>query len=146
MAIRGASSASPVTEAASAPPREPKLRWQEATITAIAADTPRVKSFVLQPSAPFPFRSGQHVDVRLTAPDGYRAERSYSIASAPENPASIELAIERLDDGEVSPFFHDVAQVATPSSCAGHSAAILCGSQKTAVRCCCSAADRAWCR
>jgi ferredoxin-NADP reductase len=111
MAIRGASSASPVTEAVPAPQREPKLHWQEATITAIAADTPRVKSFMLAPSAPFPFRAGQHVDVRLTAPDGYRAERSYSIASAPDNPANIELAIERLDDGEVSPFFHDMAQV-----------------------------------
>jgi ferredoxin-NADP reductase len=111
MAIPGASSASPVTEAVPAPQREPKLHWQEATITAIAADTPRVKLFMLAPSAPFPFRAGQHVDVRLTAPDGYRAERSYSIASAPESPASIELAIERLDDGEVSPFFHDVAQV-----------------------------------
>ena len=100
-----------MTEAAPAPPREPKLRWQAATITAIAAETPRVKSFTLQPSAPFPFRAGQHVDVRLTAPDGYQAERSYSIASAPENSAELELAIERLDDGEVSPFFHDVAQV-----------------------------------
>ncbi|HEV3241708.1 MAG TPA: FAD-binding oxidoreductase [Methyloceanibacter sp.] len=51
------------------------------------------------------------MDVRLTALDGYRAERSYSIASAPEETEHIELAIERLDDGEVSPFFHDVAEV-----------------------------------
>ena len=51
------------------------------------------------------------MDVRLTAPDGYQAERSYSIASAPEEGATFELAIERLDDGEVSPFFHDVAEV-----------------------------------
>ena len=49
--------------------------------------------------------------MRLTAPDGYQAERSYSIASAPEETAAIELAIERLDDGEVSPFFHDIAEV-----------------------------------
>jgi NAD(P)H-flavin reductase len=70
-----------------------------------------VKSFMLAPSTPFPFRVGQHVDLRLTAPDSYQAERSYSIASAPEEAASIELAIERLDDGEVSPFFHDVAEV-----------------------------------
>jgi ferredoxin-NADP reductase len=111
MATPGASSASPVTEAPASHPPEPKLRWQEATITAIMPDTPRVKSFMLAPSTPFPFRAGQHVDVRLTAPDGYQAERSYSIASAPEGPASIELAIERLDDGEVSPFFHDVAEV-----------------------------------
>ena len=51
------------------------------------------------------------MDVRLTAPDGYQARRSYSIASAPEAGGGIELAIERLDDGEVSPFFHDVAAV-----------------------------------
>ena len=49
--------------------------------------------------------------MRLTAPDGYQAERSYSIASAPRADRGIELAIERLDDGEVSPFFHDVAEV-----------------------------------
>ena len=53
--------------------------------------------------------AGQHVDVRLTAPDGYQAQRSYSIASAPGAP-TIELAIERLDDGEVSPYFHEVAR------------------------------------
>jgi ferredoxin-NADP reductase len=111
MAIRGVNSASPVTEASPVSPRGERLRWQEATITAISTLTPRVKSFMLTPSAPFPFRAGQHVDVRLTAPDGYQAERSYSIASAPEAPEHIELAIERLDDGEVSPFFHDVAQV-----------------------------------
>jgi len=100
-----------VTEARASEPSGAKLRWQEATINAVTPDTPRVKRFLLAPSAPFPFRAGQHVDVRLTAPDGYRAERSYSIASAPEDTARIELAIERLDDGEVSPFFHDVAEI-----------------------------------
>ena len=100
-----------MTEAVPSKAPEPKLRWQEAKIAAIMPDTPRVKSFLLAPSAPFLFRAGQHVDVRLTAPDGYQAERSYSIASAPEETAAIELAIERLDDGEVSPFFHDVAEV-----------------------------------
>ena len=55
------------------------------------------------------FRAGQHVDVRLTAPDGYQAERSYSIGSAPEAP-EIELIVERLDDGEVSPFFHEIVE------------------------------------
>ena len=76
MATPGASSASPVTEARASEPSGAKLRWQEATITAVMADTPKVKSFLLAPSASFPFRAGQHVDVRLTAPDGYRAERS----------------------------------------------------------------------
>ncbi|HSA67330.1 MAG TPA: FAD-binding oxidoreductase, partial [Methyloceanibacter sp.] len=66
-------------------------------------DTPRVKSFLLAPSMPFPFRAGQHVDVRLTAPDGYQAERSYSIASAPEG-SRVELTVEEIEDGEVSPY------------------------------------------
>jgi ferredoxin-NADP reductase len=60
---------------------------------------------------PFIHRAGQHVDLRLTAPDGYQAIRSYSIASAPSHSGEIELAIERLEDGEVSPFFHDVADM-----------------------------------
>lgn len=85
--------------------------WQTVTIRRIERRTPRVTSFFLQPSRPFAYRAGQHVDVRLTAPDGYQARRSYSIASAPEAGETIELAIERLDDGEVSPFFHDIAAV-----------------------------------
>ncbi|TIP88436.1 MAG: oxidoreductase [Mesorhizobium sp.] len=85
--------------------------WQTVTIRRIEKRTPRVTSFFLQPSRPFAYRAGQHVDVRLTAPDGYQARRSYSIASAPEAGETIELAIERLDDGEVSPFFHDIAAV-----------------------------------
>lgn len=85
--------------------------WQTATITRIEKRTPRVTSFFFQLSRPFAYRAGQHVDVRLTAPDGYQARRSYSIASAPEAGETIELAIEKLDDGEVSPFFHEVAAV-----------------------------------
>ncbi|MFD2051829.1 ferredoxin reductase [Mesorhizobium calcicola] len=85
--------------------------WQTAGIVRIEKRTPRVTSFFFQPSRPFIYRAGQHVDVRLTAPDGYQARRSYSIASAPEAGEVIELAIEKLDDGEVSPFFHDVAAV-----------------------------------
>ncbi len=111
MATLGASSASPVTDTPPALAGAHKLNWQEATIKAIASDTPRVKSFLFAPASPFAFRAGQHVDVRLTAPDGYQAERSYSIASAPERTDGIELAIERLDDGEVSPFFHEVAEI-----------------------------------
>ncbi len=111
MATLGASSASPVTDTPPALAGAPKLNWQEATIIGIASDTPRVKSFLFATPAPIAFRAGQHVDVRLTAPDGYQAERSYSIASAPERTDGIELAIERLDDGEVSPFFHEVAEI-----------------------------------
>jgi len=63
------------------------------------------------PSEPFAFRAGQHIELRLTASDGYRAQRAYSIASAPEDRESLELAIEKLETGEVSPFFHEVAQI-----------------------------------
>jgi ferredoxin-NADP reductase len=87
------------------------LYWQTATITRIVARTPTVTSFFLKPAEPFGFRAGQHVDIRLVAPDGYEARRAYSIASAPEDGPWIELAIERLESGEVSPFFHEVAAV-----------------------------------
>lgn len=84
--------------------------WQEAVIEAIAPLTERVKSFTLRPSVWHRFTAGQHLDIRLTAPDGYQAQRSYSVASAPEMRGVYELAVEALDDGEVSPFFHEVAQ------------------------------------
>jgi ferredoxin-NADP reductase len=87
------------------------LRWQRASITQIVAHTARVRSYFLALPEPLSHRAGQHVDVRLTAPDGYQARRSYSIASAPETSGAIELVVERLDDGEVSPFLHDVALV-----------------------------------
>jgi ferredoxin-NADP reductase len=86
-------------------------RWQPATITAISRLTSRVAAFRFMPSLPFAYSAGQHVDIRLTAPDGYTAQRSYSIASAPEDGEEIELAIENLEGGEMSPFFHDVAAV-----------------------------------
>ncbi len=98
-----------MTDAAAATP--PAVRWQEATVTGRIARTAGITSFVLKPDRPFAFRAGQHLDVRLTAPDGYRAIRSYSIASAPGAADAIELAVERLPDGEVSPFFHDVVAV-----------------------------------
>jgi ferredoxin-NADP reductase len=92
-------------------PQPGRLLWQEATITAIAAATPRVKIFTFRPPAWHGFTAGQHVDIRLTAPDGYQAERSYSIASAPDAAGTFDLAIDLIDDGEVSPFFHEVAEV-----------------------------------
>jgi ferredoxin-NADP reductase len=64
--------------------------------------------FTLAPATPLSFVAGQHVDLRLTAPDGYQAQRSYSIASAPEMADTFELGIELMPDGEVSPFFHEV--------------------------------------
>ena len=87
------------------------LTWQIATVTAIRAETPQVSSFTLALPAWRAHRAGQHYDVRLTAPDGYRAQRSYSIASPPSRRGEVDLTIERIADGEVSPYFHDVVEV-----------------------------------
>ena len=73
----------------------------------VVAETPRTKSIMLEVPDWRGHRAGQHVDVRLTAEDGYQAERSYSIGSAPEDPELV-LTVERLDDGEVSPYLTDV--------------------------------------
>jgi len=70
-------------------------------------ETPRTKSLVLEVSGWEGRKAGQHVDVRLTAEDGYQAQRSYSIASAPEDERLV-LTVERLEDGEVSPYLTDV--------------------------------------
>ena len=85
--------------------------WQEGVIDRIEPQTARVKSFFLRPQSWRSFQAGQHLDIRLTAPDGYQAQRSYSVASAPGLEGLYELVVERLDDGEVSPFFHDIAGV-----------------------------------
>jgi ferredoxin-NADP reductase len=83
-------------------------RWQIGTVTAIKRETPRVKSFWIALPMWMAHLPGQHYDVRLTAPDGYRAQRSYSVGSSPLDEGKIELTIDRLEDGEVSPYFHDV--------------------------------------
>lgn len=85
--------------------------WQIATVTQIRDETPSVKAFRFSLPMWMSHLPGQHYDVRLTAPDGYRAQRSYSVASSPLDVGEIELAIDRLDDGEVSPYFHDVVEV-----------------------------------
>lgn len=91
------------------PARTPRnAHWQPAEIARIEPRTPRISSFFLRTALPRPL-AGQHLDVRLTAPDGYQAQRSYSIASAPGTELA-ELLIEKLDDGEVSPYFHEAAQ------------------------------------
>jgi ferredoxin-NADP reductase len=69
-----------------------------------------VKTFRLAVDEPLDHRAGQHVVVRLTAPDGYTAQRSYSIASAPDGGAELELTVERLEEGEVSGYLHDVVE------------------------------------
>jgi ferredoxin-NADP reductase len=85
--------------------------WQQATVTDIGVETPRVKTFSLQLPRPTPHLAGQHFVVRLSAPDGYTAQRSYSVASPPGDGSSIDLTVERLPDGEVSTFLHDELQV-----------------------------------
>jgi ferredoxin-NADP reductase len=79
-----------------------RLSWQVAGVEDVVQETPRVRTLVLDVPAWPGHRAGQHLDVRLTAEDGYRAEREYSIASAPGEPVAI--TVERLDDGEVSPY------------------------------------------
>jgi ferredoxin-NADP reductase len=80
-----------------------RLNWQLADLIEVVDETPRVRSLFLRCPGWLGHLAGQHVDVRLTAEDGYQAQRSYSIASAPED-ESLVLTVERLDDGEVSPY------------------------------------------
>jgi ferredoxin-NADP reductase len=86
----------------------PVLEWQSGVVTRIKIETPRTKTFTLSLPKWVAHLPGQHYDVRLTAPDGYQTERSYSVASEPERLGEIDLTVERIDDGEVSPYLHDV--------------------------------------
>jgi ferredoxin-NADP reductase len=79
-----------------------RLTWQVATVGPVTDETPQVRTIALDVPGWLGHRAGQHLDVRLTAEDGYRAERSYSIASAPGE--QVAITVERLDDGEVSPY------------------------------------------
>ncbi|GAA5154586.1 MULTISPECIES: FAD-binding oxidoreductase [Amycolatopsis] len=84
--------------------------WQTGVVTAIGEETPHAKTFRLRLAEPRTHRAGQFYVVRLTAPDGYHAQRDYSVASAPGG-EHIELTVEKLPDGEVSAFLHDVVEV-----------------------------------
>lgn len=84
------------------------LEWQIARVVKVKLETQSVKTFTLELPDWVPHRAGQHYDVRLTAPDGYQAQRSYSIASSPEQHGQIELTVERLEEGEVSTYLHDI--------------------------------------
>ena len=84
-----------------------RLVWRIGEVVETHHATPRTKSLFLDVPGWEGHKAGQHVDVRLTAEDGYQAQRSYSIASAPEE-ENVELVVERLDDGEVSPYLTDV--------------------------------------
>ncbi len=86
-----------------------QLKWQFTTLVEAKWETPTVKTLVLDAPAWTGHKAGQHVDIRLTAEDGYQAQRSYSIASAPDD-KNLSLTVERIEDGEVSPYLTDVLQ------------------------------------
>jgi ferredoxin-NADP reductase len=83
-----------------------RLTWRLAEVADVVEQTMRTRTLLLDVDGWSGHRAGQHVDIRLTAEDGYQAERSYSIASGPDDPR-LELTVERIDDGEVSPYLVD---------------------------------------
>ncbi len=87
--------------------RRAAIAWRLATVVDVRTETPRTRTLVLDVPEWPGHRAGQHVDVRLTAEDGYQTQRSYSIASAPQD-ARVALTVDRLPDGEVSPYLTDV--------------------------------------
>ncbi|MDX2091653.1 MAG: ferredoxin reductase [Kofleriaceae bacterium] len=91
-----------------------RLSWQVGEVVAVRTETPRARSIAIALPAWPGHRAGQHVDVRLTAEDGYSVERSYSIASPPEDGERVTLTVERLDNGEVSPYLVDELRVGDP--------------------------------
>ena len=86
------------------------LRWQTATVLEVRPETPTARTLRLKLPAPSAHLAGQHYVVRLTAPDGYTASRSYSVASAPDGGPEIELTVERLPGGEVSEYLDEVVE------------------------------------
>lgn len=114
MAIRGVSSGTGVTEQLAAARRP--LVWRVATVAEIREESVAARTLVLDVPEWPGHRAGQHVDIRLTAPDGYTAQRSYSLASAAIAPAgyavsTVEIMVQRVSRGEVSPWLCDVAEV-----------------------------------
>lgn len=97
---RGASSGTRAIDVTTAP----ALRWSIATVVAVRPETPSASTVVVDVDGWPGHLPGQHVDVKLTAEDGYSAQRSYSIASAPDGTSRIELTVQRVPDGEVSPY------------------------------------------
>ena len=88
-----------------------RLDWQRGEVLTTQAETARTKSITMALPNWTGHRAGQHLDVRLTAGDGYQTERSYSIASPPEDQPRVTITVERLDDGEVSPYLTDELHV-----------------------------------
>jgi ferredoxin-NADP reductase len=87
-----------------------RIAWRTATVVDVLPETPRTRTIVFEVPEWPGHRAGQHVDVRLTSEDGYQTERSYSIASPPED-ARLALTVEMLEDGEVSPYLTEELRV-----------------------------------
>jgi ferredoxin-NADP reductase len=98
-----------VAQVAATPPRGAPIVWRLATVHRVIPETDRAASLELDVDGWPGHLAGHHLDIRLTAPDGYQAQRSYSIASPPEAPR-LTLTVERMDDGEVSPYLVDEAR------------------------------------
>ncbi len=91
------------------PTNQRRLAWAHATVSDVKQESPTARTLILDVPGWIDHQPGQHVDVRLTAPDGYQANRSYSISSAPGEPP--QITVERVPDGEVSPYMVDVVEV-----------------------------------
>ena len=122
-----------------------RIAWRLAAVVDVIDETPRAKTLVLDAPGWPGHRAGQHVDVRLTAEDGYQAQRSYSIASAPED-ATLVLTVERLEDGEVSPYLTDELRPGDELELRGPIGGYFVWRSRTAVRSCSSPAAPASCR
>jgi ferredoxin-NADP reductase len=111
-----------------------RLSWQVATVAVVTEETDSVRTIALDlPDWPG-HRAGQHLDVRLTAEDGYSAERSYSIASADGEPAAI--TVERLEDGEISPYLTQELRPGDQMEVRGPIGNWFTWGPQTAGRCC----------
>ena len=91
-----------------------KFQWQVATVKNIVQETPHVKTFTLLLPQWQPQLAGQHYDIRLTAEDGYQAQRSYSVASPPEQVGEIALTVDLIEGGEISTYLHEGVSIGDP--------------------------------
>jgi ferredoxin-NADP reductase len=119
--------------------------WRVAEVVGVVPETPRVRTIAFDVPGWPGHRAGQHVDIRLVAEDGYSAQRSYSIASVPDG-IRVELTVQRLEDGEVSPYLTDEVWPGDRVELRAPSAATSSGSRRRAGRCCSSLGARALCR
>ena len=123
-----------------------RLNWQLGEVMNTQMETASSKSMLLAVPMWMGHHPGQHVDVRLTADDGYQVQRSYSIASPPEEAGRIALTIQRIEDGEVSPYLVDELRIGDKLELQARLAAISSGKHRWEVHFCSWQVDRALCR